>query len=130
MHATGYDLERFRTEPDFLSGVVRFDLPRLGDVRGLDAVHLQCHIGTDTLSLARAGATVTAGESFGEVESTKSVSDVYSPVSGEVVEVNAILENEPETINSSPFEDGWLFRARISEEPSDLLSAEEYTKLT
>ncbi len=76
------------------------------------------------------GSTVSADETCGEVESTKSVSDVYSPVSGEVVEVNATLENEPETINSSPFEDGWLFRARISEEPSDLLSAEEYTKLT
>ncbi|MCK9873178.1 glycine cleavage system protein GcvH [Nocardiopsis dassonvillei] len=76
------------------------------------------------------GSEVTADEPCGEVESTKSVSDVYSPVSGEVVEVNAALENEPETINSSPFEDGWLFRARISEEPSDLLSAEEYTKLT
>ncbi|ADH65872.1 MULTISPECIES: glycine cleavage system protein GcvH [Nocardiopsis] len=76
------------------------------------------------------GSEVTADEPCGEVESTKSVSDVYSPVSGEVTEVNAILENEPETINSSPFEDGWLFRARISEEPTDLLSAEEYTKLT
>ncbi|PDP85235.1 glycine cleavage system protein H [Glycomyces fuscus] len=76
------------------------------------------------------GSEVSADEPCGEVESTKSVSDVYSPVSGEVVEVNATLENEPETINSSPFEDGWLFRARISEEPSDLLSAEEYTKLT
>ena len=59
VHATGYDLDRFRTEPDFLSGVVRFDVPRLGDVRGLDAVHLQCHIGTDTLSLARLGARMT-----------------------------------------------------------------------
>ncbi|WP_444962698.1 glycine cleavage system protein GcvH [Nocardiopsis sp. M1B1] len=76
------------------------------------------------------GSEVTADEPCGEVESTKSVSDVYSPVSGEVTEVNAALEDEPETINSSPFEDGWLFRARISEEPSDLLSAEEYTKLT
>lgn len=76
------------------------------------------------------GSEVSADETCGEVESTKSVSDIYSPVSGEVVEVNAILENEPETINSSPFEDGWLFRARVSEEPSDLLSAEEYTKLT
>ncbi|QUX28221.1 glycine cleavage system protein GcvH [Nocardiopsis akebiae] len=76
------------------------------------------------------GSEVTADEPCGEVESTKSVSDVYSPVSGEVTEVNAALEKEPETINSSPFEDGWLFRARISEEPSDLLSAEEYTKLT
>jgi SAM-dependent methyltransferase len=58
-HEQGYRLERFRSDPAHLSGVVRFDLPRLGDVRGLDAVHLQCHIGTDTLSLARLGARMT-----------------------------------------------------------------------
>ncbi|MTE16123.1 methyltransferase domain-containing protein [Nocardia sp. CT2-14] len=54
-----YALDSFRTDPSHLSHVVRFDQPRLGDIRGLDAVHLQCHIGTDTLSLARLGATMT-----------------------------------------------------------------------
>lgn len=54
-----YALARFADDPAFLSGVVRFDLPRLGDVAGLDVVHLQCHIGTDTVSLARLGARVT-----------------------------------------------------------------------
>ena len=76
------------------------------------------------------GSQVAAGDTAGEVESTKSVSDIYSPVSGEIVEVNAALEDAPETINSAPFEGGWLFKVRISEEPADLLSAEEYTKLT
>lgn len=76
------------------------------------------------------GSEVTAGETAGEVESTKSVSDIYSPVSGEVVEVNEVLEDAPETINSEPFAGGWLFKVRVSEEPADLLSAEEYTKLT
>lgn len=52
----GYAVERFVADPAYLSDVVRFELPRLGDVAGLDAVHLQCHIGTDTLSLARLGA--------------------------------------------------------------------------
>ena len=55
----GYDVQRFVYDPDHLSGVVRFDLPRLGDVRGLRGIHLQCHIGTDTLSLARLGAAMT-----------------------------------------------------------------------
>jgi SAM-dependent methyltransferase len=55
----GYDVQRFVDDPDHLSGVVRFDLPRLGDVRGLRGIHLQCHIGTDTLSLTRLGATMT-----------------------------------------------------------------------
>ena len=61
----GYALERFRTDPDFMSQVVLFDQPRLGDVAGRDVVHLQCHIGTDTVSLARLGARVT-GLDFSE----------------------------------------------------------------
>jgi SAM-dependent methyltransferase len=55
----GYDVQRFIADPGFLSGVVWFDLPLLGDVSGLRGVHLQCHIGTDTVSLARLGATMT-----------------------------------------------------------------------
>ena len=54
-----YAIERFLTDPAFISDVVRFDLPLLGDVAGLDGVHLQCHIGTDTVSLARLGASMT-----------------------------------------------------------------------
>ena len=61
IHATSpdYEVRAFVEEPQFLSNVVRFDRPRLGDVRGLDAVHLQCHIGTDTISVARLGARMT-----------------------------------------------------------------------
>lgn len=55
----GYALERFLSDPTHLSEVVRFDLPLLGDIAGLDGVHLQCHIGTDTVSLARRGARMT-----------------------------------------------------------------------
>jgi SAM-dependent methyltransferase len=55
----GYAVQRFRDDPGFISDVVRFDRPRLGDITGLRAVHLQCHIGTDTVSLARLGASVT-----------------------------------------------------------------------
>jgi SAM-dependent methyltransferase len=54
-----YGVARFADDPEFVSDVVRFDLPRLGDISGLDAVHLQCHIGTDTVSLGRLGARVT-----------------------------------------------------------------------
>lgn len=60
-----YALNEFVEDPEFLSRVVRFDLPRLGDIRGLRGVHLQCHIGTDTLSLARLGAQMT-GLDFSE----------------------------------------------------------------
>ena len=55
----GYRLDRYATDPDLLSEVVEFDRPRLGDITGLDVVHLQCHMGNDSLSLARLGATVT-----------------------------------------------------------------------
>jgi len=55
----GYRLDAFRSDPAYLSDVVRFDLPLIGDVRGLRGVHLQCHIGTDTISLARLGARMT-----------------------------------------------------------------------
>jgi hypothetical protein len=54
-----YQLERYAADPGFLSEVVRFDLPRLGTISGLRGVHLQCHIGTDTVSLARLGASMT-----------------------------------------------------------------------
>ena len=57
--STGYGLARYRDDPAFVSDVVRFDIPRLGDVRGLRGVHLQCHIGTDTVSLARLGAAMS-----------------------------------------------------------------------
>ena len=59
IHEQGYPLDRFRDDPSHLSSVVQFDLPRLRSVEGLDGVHLQCHIGTDTLSLARLGARMT-----------------------------------------------------------------------
>jgi SAM-dependent methyltransferase len=59
LHVAGYGIEAYRDEPAHLSDVVRFDVPRLGDIAGLDVVHLQCHIGTDTLSLHRLGARVT-----------------------------------------------------------------------
>ncbi|MGW7072538.1 glycine cleavage system protein GcvH [Streptomyces sp. NPDC054855] len=80
--------------------------------------------------LPEAGAAVTAGETCGELESTKSVSDLYSPVTGEVVESNQDVVDDPSKVNSAPFEGGWLFKVRISEEPKDLLSADEYTEFS
>ncbi len=63
-HVDHYGLEEFRSDPNHLSHVVRFDLERLGTIEGLDVVHLQCHIGTDTLSLARLGARSVTGLDF------------------------------------------------------------------
>ncbi|MFC4560361.1 glycine cleavage system protein GcvH [Nocardiopsis mangrovi] len=76
------------------------------------------------------GTAVTAGEPCGEVESTKSVSDLYAPVDGEVVEVNADAVADPEVIGADPYGRGWLFKVEIAGETSDLLSPEQYTQLT
>ena len=84
------------------------------------------------VSLPEVGATVTAGEPCGEVESTKSVSELYSPVDGEVVEVNEELDDDPGLINAEPYGLGWMFRVRVANggEPTGLLSPAEYEELT
>jgi glycine cleavage system H protein len=74
------------------------------------------------------GAIFDAGESFGTVESVKAVSDLYTPVGGEIVEVNAALEDAPENINEDPYGEGWIVKLRTSDE-ADLLSPEEYEKV-
>ena len=61
------------------------------------------------------GSTVTSGDTFGEVESTKSVSDVYAPVSGTVVEVNDALADHPQSLNEDPYGDGWICTIRMSD---------------
>ncbi|SHM73006.1 glycine cleavage system protein GcvH [Actinacidiphila paucisporea] len=78
------------------------------------------------VQLPEVGATVAAGESCGELESTKSVSELYAPVSGEVTEVNQDVVDDPSLVNSSPFEGGWLFKVKVSDEGADLLTAAEY----
>ena len=77
------------------------------------------------------GSTVTAGESYAEVESVKAVSDVIAPLSGEVLEVNQKVVDAPETVNEDPYRDGWLIRIRMSSpgERDQLLSAAEYRKV-
>ncbi len=89
------------------------------------------------VSLPAPGSSVTAGEPCGEVESVKSVSDLYSPVDGEVTEVNAELEDDPSLVNADPYTAGWMFRVRVPQDgdgqpalPGDMLSAAEYEELT
>ncbi|GHH51602.1 glycine cleavage system protein GcvH [Streptomyces candidus] len=97
-------------------GITEFAANALGDV-----VYAQ---------LPEVGDTVTAGETCGELESTKSVSDLYAPVTGEVTEANQDVVDDPSLVNTAPFEGGWLFKVRVTEEPKDLLSADEYTALS
>ena len=84
------------------------------------------------VELPDTGTSVSAGESFSEVESTKSVSDIYAPVSGSVSEVNGELEGEPELLNNDPYGRGWLCRITMSD-PSELdalMDAGAYRSLT
>lgn len=97
-------------------GVTEYAATSLGDVVYLD--------------LPEAGSQLTAGETCGEIESTKSVSDLYAPVSGEVVEVNQEAVDNPELVNSDPFGAGWLFTVRSSGATVELLDADAYTALT
>jgi len=80
------------------------------------------------VELPEEGTIIKAGEPFGVVESVKSVSDLYSPVSGEVIEINHDLESEPETVNSSPYDRGWMIKVAMSKESEleNLLSPEQY----
>ncbi|MGW1836271.1 glycine cleavage system protein GcvH [Streptomyces sp. BBFR2] len=82
------------------------------------------------VQLPEVGSTITAGETCGELESTKSVSDLYAPVDGEITEVNEGVTDDPSLVNTAPFEGGWLFKVKITGEPGDLLSADEYTAFT
>ncbi|MBN1192109.1 MAG: glycine cleavage system protein GcvH [Coriobacteriia bacterium] len=95
-------------------GISHFAQDQLGEVVYVD--------------LPAAGDAVTAGDSFGEVESVKSVSELFSPVTGEIVEVNDGLGDAPETVNSDPYGDGWMIKVSISDmsEVEGLMDAEAY----
>jgi glycine cleavage system H protein len=99
-------------------GITDFAQGALGDI-----VYIQ---------LPRIGDEVESGKVCGEVESTKSVSEIYAPLSGKVVDINKNLENTPETINGDPYGSGWIFEieARDENEVSNLLTATDYQNLT
>lgn len=80
------------------------------------------------VDLPSEGDSITAGDTFGEIESVKSVSELYAPLTGEVVEVNSALTDTPETVNNDPHGDGWMIKVKL-DDPSEvdgLLTAEEY----
>lgn len=83
------------------------------------------------VELPQVGDTVTKDESFGTIEAVKAVSDLYAPVSGTVTEVNDTLDEIPETVNQSPYKDGWMIKIRMTDasEKDQLLSPDDYKKL-
>jgi len=75
------------------------------------------------------GQTVAHGEIFGTVEAVKTVSDLYMPVSGKVLEVNPALDGSPEKVNANPYGDGWMIKVEVSGAGDDLLTADQYKEL-
>jgi glycine cleavage system H protein len=107
--------EWLRIDGDVASvGITQYAADALGDV-----VYV---------ALPSVGTKLTGTDNCGEIESTKSVSDLYAPATGEVLEVNQKVINEPSLINTAPFGDGWLFRMRIEGSP-ELLDAQTYSGL-
>ncbi|MDQ3921157.1 MAG: glycine cleavage system protein GcvH [Actinomycetota bacterium] len=103
---------------------------REGDIATVGITdHAQDELGDVVfIELPEEGASFGAGDSFGTIESVKAVSDLYTPVGGEVVGVNETLNDSPERVNEDPYGGGWIIRLRVSGE-GELLSADEYEKL-
>jgi len=95
-------------------GITQYAQDQLGDVTYVD--------------LPAVGAQLVAGKEFGSIESVKAASDLYAPVSGGVIAVNEALASAPETVNRSPYGDGWMVRVSLSADPAGLLSADDYAK--
>ncbi len=105
-----------------------------GDVAEVGITHFAQEALGDIVyvSLPKVGDSVNAGQPCGEVESTKSVSDIYAPLSGTVLEVNEQLDAEPQSINEAPYASGWLFKLRLNDQSQTdtLLSASQYEQQT
>jgi glycine cleavage system H protein len=97
------------------AGITDFATKQLGDI-----VYVE---------LPEKGDTFSKGETFGTIESVKAVSDLYMPVDGEIIDINTDLEESPEFVNSSPYEDGWMVKIAIKNEEQiqELMDADEYT---
>jgi glycine cleavage system H protein len=95
--------------------------------------HAQSSLGDVVyVELPKVGESFSAHESFGSVESVKAVSEIFTPVGGEITEVNESLQDEPEKVNSDPYGDGWMIRVRMANpgEVDSLLNAVEYEDFT
>ncbi|MGB2287372.1 MAG: glycine cleavage system protein GcvH [Porticoccaceae bacterium] len=113
-YASSHEWARLDSDGTVVIGITDHAQEALGDI-----VYIE---------LPEMGAAVDAGAEVAVVESVKAASDIYSPVTGEVVEINPVLEDEPETVNNSPYADGWLFRVQIAnhDDLDDMMDADGY----
>tara|TARA_B100000768_G_scaffold60381_1_gene58447 strand:+ start:4542 stop:4931 length:390 start_codon:yes stop_codon:yes gene_type:complete len=117
-YASSHEWARLESDGTVVIGITDHAQAALGDV-----VYVE---------LPEEGADIDVGSEIAVVESVKAASDIYTPVTGEVVEINPALEDQPETINQSPYVDGWLFRVRLfnPDELDDMMNADEYLLAT
>ena len=113
-YASSHEWARLESDGTIVVGITDHVQEALGDV-----VYVE---------LPEVGSTIDAGAEVAVVESVKAASDIYAPVTGEVVEINPALEDEPETVNHSPYADGWFFRVKPAGlgELEDMLDADDY----
>ena len=113
-YASSHEWARLDSDGTVVIGITDHAQEALGDI-----VYIE---------LPEMGAAVDAGAEVAVVESVKAASDIYSPVTGEVVEINPVLEDEPETVNNSPYGDGWVFRVQIAnhDDLDDMMDADGY----
>ncbi|AOS95954.1 Glycine cleavage system H protein [Microbulbifer aggregans] len=122
-------MSEIRSELKYLSSHEWARLEEDGTVTVGISDHAQDALGDVVyVELPEVGATLAAGDEAGVVESVKAASDIYSPISGEVVAINEDLEDAPETVNGSPYDDGWFFRVKPSDvsELENMLDADAY----
>jgi len=93
-------------------GITDFAQTELGDI---------VYVDVDTM-----GVSLNIDDVFGSVEAVKTVSDLFMPVKGEIIEINHLLENNPELVNVSPYKDGWIVKVRVEQSNDKLLTAQEY----
>jgi glycine cleavage system H protein len=120
--------------PDDLRYTKDHEWIRHDGARGVVGIthHAQAQLGDVVfVEMPEVGRAVKAGETFGTVESVKAVSELFSPVTGEVVEVNEALSGKPETVNSDPYGNGWMIAVRLADtgELDALMDAGSYRKL-
>jgi glycine cleavage system H protein len=116
-YAKSHEWAKLNDDGSALVGITDYAQNSLGDIT--------------YVQLPKVGTALKAGETFGVVESVKAASDLYSPVSGTVVEINSALDSTPETVNTAPYTEGWMLKVKVADPASaaGLMDAEAYGKL-
>ena len=113
LYTADHEYLKATSDPNvYVVGITDFAQDQLGDIVFVE--------------LPKAGDSLAAHDTFGTIEAVKAVSELYSPVAGDVLEVNAALDGDPSAVNRDPYGDGWMIRVRVPSPPSGLMDAAAY----